>query len=160
MSRLAILTALLVAFWFLLSGQTKGFLVSAGLVSVAICVWLAWRMRTADEEGLPIRLTLSAVTYWPWLAKEIYKSAISVTRIVLDPKLPISPTMVRVKASQSTAAGITTYANSITLTPGTTSVEVSAGDHEILVHALTGSTAADLEEGTMDRRVKAFEGSR
>ncbi len=158
MSRLIILTGLLLAFWFLLSGQTKGFLVSVGFISTAICVWFAWRTKSADEEGLPLRLTLGAITYWPWLLAEIFKSAIAVTRIILDPKLPISPTMVRVKAGQRTAAGLTTYANSITLTPGTTSVDVSARDDEILVHALTGEGAADVVEGAMDRRVVAFEG--
>ena len=57
------------------------------------------------------------------------------SRIILDPKLPISPTLVRFKPSQKTDVGLVIHANSITLTPGTITVE--AGPHEFLVHALT-----------------------
>ena len=60
------------------------------------------------------------------------------------------------RASQKTAVGLVTYANSITLTPGTVSVEVE-GD-EITVHAITRDGAMDLAEGSMDRVVSRFEG--
>ena len=70
--------------------------------------------------------------------------------------LPISPTLVRVKTSQKTALGVNIYANSITLTPGTISVEATR--KEILVHAVTREGAEALAEGRMDRRVTAFEG--
>jgi multicomponent Na+:H+ antiporter subunit E len=53
--------------------------------------------------------------------------------------------------------GVATYANSITLTPGTISVDVREG--EILVHALTKEGAAGLLSGEMDRRVTRFEGA-
>jgi len=85
------------------------------------------------------------------------KSAWDVTRIILNPRLPVSPTLVRVKTSQKTTVGVVTYANSITLTPGTISVDVGRG--EILVHALTREGAAGLQSGEMDRRVTRFEGS-
>lgn len=159
MARLAISSALLFGFWLLLSGEFKPWLLIVGLLSTAITAWLAWRMRVVDDEGLPIGLTIGAITYWPWLVVEIFKSALGVTRLILDPRLPISPTMVRIRGSQRTAAGLTTYANSITLTPGTTSVEVN-GEGEILVHAVTGENARDLEEGSFDRRVTAFEAGR
>jgi multicomponent Na+:H+ antiporter subunit E len=94
--------------------------------------------------------------YWPWLAKEIVKSAWGVSRIIVDPRLPISPRLVRAKTSQKTAVGVVTYANSITLTPGTISIDVRAG--EILVHALTRASADGLLEGEMDRRVTRVEG--
>jgi multicomponent Na+:H+ antiporter subunit E len=160
MPRLATLAVLLFAFWLLLSGEFKTWLLIVGLISTGICVWLAARMKVADEEGLPIRLTLGAITYWPWLVAEIVKSAFAVTRIILDPRLPIAPTMVRIKGSQKSTVGLTTYANSITLTPGTISVEVSGRSREILVHALTADHARELEEGTMNRRVVKFEGGR
>jgi len=115
-------------------------------------------MDIADEEGHSIHLLPGAVTYWPWLAKEIAKSAWDVTKIILNPKLPISPTLIRVRASQRSAAGLATYANSITLTPGTITARVSG--QEFLIHAVTRSGAEDLAEGTMDRRVKKFEGSK
>jgi multicomponent Na+:H+ antiporter subunit E len=127
-----------------------------GLVSVLGTVALADRMKIVDREGHPINLLAAAMTYWPWLAKEIAKSAIDVTKIILNPKLPISPTLIRVHASQREATGLATYANSITLTPGTITARVSG--HEFLIHAITRDGAKDLAEGTMDRRVKKFEG--
>ena len=140
----------LFGFWLLLSGFFEPFLMTAGAVSALCIVALAHRMDVIDHEGHPIHLGRSALTYWPWLFVEIAKSAWDVTRIILNPRLPVSPTLVRVKTSQKTTVGVVTYANSITLTPGTISVDVGRG--EILVHALTREGAASLEEGEMDRR--------
>ena len=76
--------------------------------------------------------------------------------MILSPALPISPTMVTVRGTQKTAVGLVTYANSITLTPGTISVDVV--DNDITVHALVEAGAEDLKGGGMDRRVTRFEG--
>lgn len=145
----------LFCFWLVLSGHYTVITVPAGIVSVIGVVALSRRMGIADEEGHPIHLLPRALTYWPWLIREIAKSTWDVTRIILHPKLPISPTLLRVRASQRSAAGITAYANSITLTPGTITARVSG--NEFLVHAVTRSGAEDLAVGVMDRRVKKFE---
>lgn len=145
----------LYVFWLVLSGHYTILTVTAGLLSVVATVALADRMKIVDAEGHPIHLLPRAATYWPWLAVEIVKAAIDVTRIILNPRLPVSPTLVRVKASQRTGAGLATYANSITLTPGTITARVSG--NEFLVHAVTRAGAKDLAEGRMDRRVKEFE---
>ena len=79
-----------------------------------------------------------------------------VGRRALGPGLDISPTLLRVSASQKTDLGRVIYANSITLTPGTVSVDVEGGT--ILVHALSRDGAAALEEGEMDRRVTRMMG--
>jgi multicomponent Na+:H+ antiporter subunit E len=157
--RLVSLVLLLYGFWLLLSGIFYAWLLVVGALSALLIAHYARRMEIADEEGLPLQLTPAALTYWPWLVREIVKSAVQVTRIVLDPRLPIAPTMIRVKSGPQTPVGITTYANSITLTPGTISVEVSGRNREILVHALTDDFARDLESGVMDRRVRRFEGA-
>ena len=147
----------LFVFWLLLSGYFTAFLVTMGALSAVAIALLGRRMDVIDREGHPIHLTWRVLGYWPWLMKEIAKSAWGVSRIILDPRLPISPTLVHVKTSQKTAVGVVTYANSITLTPGTISVDVKRG--EILVHALTRDGAAGLIEGEMDRRVTRFEGA-
>lgn len=146
----------LFVFWLLLSGYFEVLLLSMGAASAIAVVWLAHRMDVIDHEGHPIHLGWRALIYWPWLLKEIVKSALEVSKIILTPRLPISPTFVRVKATQRTPVGLAIYANSITLTPGTVSVEVAEG--EFLVHALTSEGAASLMEGDMDRRVSRFEG--
>ncbi len=150
------LSILLMLFWLALSGHFTPFLIGAGLLSVALAVIAARRMGVLDSEGHPVQLFAGTPTYYPWLVREIFKSAWAVSRIILSPRLPISPTMTRVKASQRTAAGIATYANSITLTPGTITTSVR-GD-ELTVHALVREGAIDLERGEMDARVKTFEG--
>ncbi len=114
-------------------------------------------MRAADAEGHPVEVFRGAVTYFPWLIREIAKSAWGVTKVILHPSLPISPTMTVVQASQKTTVGVVTYANSITLTPGTITVGVTGND--LTVHALVRDGALDLEGGGMDQRVSQFEGT-
>ncbi len=80
------------------------------------------------RKGSRIELLWGAVTYFPWLMREIAKSAWAVTKIILHPSLPISPTMTVVRASQKTSVGVATYANSITLTPGTITVGVNGNE--------------------------------
>jgi multicomponent Na+:H+ antiporter subunit E len=156
--RLVSLGVVLFCFWLLLSGHYTGLLIAAGVASSAAVAALAWRMRIADAEGHPIHLIGRAVFYWPWLAVEIVKSALRVARLIVDPRLTISPTLVRVRASQKSALGVSIYANSITLTPGTISVDVSG--HDIIVHAIERAGADSLQEGEMDRRVTVFEGAK
>ena len=80
------------------------------------------------------------------------------TRVILDPRLPISPTLVRFKPSQRSDLGLVIHANSITLTPGTLTIEASAG--EFLVHGLTREGAEGCIDSEMDRRATAFEQGR
>ena len=77
-------------------------------------------------------------------------------RVILSPGLPVRPQLIRVQATQNTDVGRAIFANSITLTPGTVSLDVRDGT--ILVHALDDSTAAGLSDGEMDRRVTVLEG--
>jgi multicomponent Na+:H+ antiporter subunit E len=151
------LAGFLFAFWLALSGHFTPMLVAAGAASAVVCVLAAIRMRAADAEGHPIELLRGAVTYYPWLSREIVKSGWAVTKLILHPRLPISPTMTVVRASQRTPVGVATYGNSITLTPGTITVGVSG--NVLTVHALTRDGALDLEAGGMDRRVSRFEGT-
>ncbi len=145
----------LFTFWLLLSGQTSPFLIAAGIGSTLAVLAICERMGILDREGQPIHLGLRAVAYWGWLTWEIAKSAWDVTKLILGPIGGISPTLVRVRASQATEVGRVIYANSITLTPGTISLELD--DDTIVVHALTRDGAASLEGGDMDRRVTRLE---
>ena len=146
----------LLAFWLALSGHYTAFLIAVGLLAVALTMLLAGRMATIDSEGQPFELVPGALTYWPWLLWQIVRSALGVARIILHPRLPISPTMTVVDASQRTVAGLVTYANSITLTPGTITTEIRG--NELTVHALVREGALDVEGGVMDRRVRRMEG--
>ena len=142
--------------WLLLSGHFEPLILALGLASCVVVVAITRRMDLIDHEGHPIHLTRRAVGYWLWLSWEVVKANIDVAKRVLAPKLNISPTMVRLTASQKSDLGLVIYANSITLTPGTVSVDVEPG--EILVHALSRDAAEDLKGGEMDRRVEQVEG--
>jgi multicomponent Na+:H+ antiporter subunit E len=149
------LTATLFAFWLLLSGIYTPFLVLSGLVASVSVALLARRMELVDRESHPVQLALAGLAYWPWLFKEIAKAGWQVTRIILDPRLPISPTLVRFRPSQKSTVALATHANSITLTPGTITVEARAD--EFLVHALTREGAAGVVDSEMDRRVSRLD---
>jgi len=144
------------ALWILLSGYFEPLLLSLGLASVFLVVFIAIRMDVVDREGHPIHLSWRAASYLPWLALEIVKSSIHVARAVLTPRMPIKPTVFRVKASQVTELGHVLYANSITLTPGTITLALQDGHMDI--HALTKEAKEGLLSGEMDRRVSQVEG--
>jgi len=145
----------LFGFWVLLSGYFTPFLLSAGVGSALAVVWFAARMDAVNGDGYRLHRVHRILMYWPWLFKEIAKSAWDVTRIILDPRLPISPTLVRFKPGQRTEVCLVLHANSITLTPGTITVEADA--NEFLVHGLTRSGAQGTVDSEMDRRVSACE---
>jgi len=144
--------------WLLWSGHFTNLLISFGVVSCVMVVLLSRRMRITDDESVPLQLGLRPLWYLPWLIKQVVLANIAVARIVLDRQLPIRPSMIRVKTSQKDDLAQVVYANSITLTPGTVSVDVQAD--EISVHALTDEAADESQTGEMDRRVTRMEGAR
>ena len=147
---------ILLAFWLLLSGMFVPFLLAAGVGSAIAVSWLAGRMDDVAHQPQAPSLRWSAFfTYWPWLIKEIIVAAWDVAKRILHPRLPISPTLVEFVPTQTTEMGLTIHANSITLTPGTISVEVEPG--RFLVHALTSEGGAGLAGSEMDRRCTALE---
>jgi len=146
----------LVLCWLLLSGYFQILLLGLGAVSVLFCVWIAVRMDLIDHEGVPLHITWASLRYLPWLLWEIVKANIDVAKLVIAPSLPISPSLFNAPVSQKTDLGQAIYANSITLTPGTVSVDLEPG--VILVHALHVGSADGVLEGEMDKRVSKLEG--
>ena len=147
----------LFALWLLLSGYLEMWLLALGLGSTALMVIIANRMDVIDHEGHPVHMTWRLTMYLPWLAWELVKSNIDIARVILHPKLPIQPMVIKIKGSQVTELGYVTYANSITLTPGTVTLALENGEMEI--HALTTASAEGLLTGEMDARVLIVEGA-
>ena len=145
------LGAILVVFWLLLSGHYTLMLISFGFGSSAVVVYLALRMDVVDDESVPLQLGGRFWLYLPWLMKEIFVANVAVAKIILDPKLPISPITGLFHGTQETDIGRFIYANSITLTPGTITTGIDGQDFEI--HALTYADVDGREEDEMDRRV-------
>ena len=146
---------ILFATWLLMSGVYIPFILLLGVFSCAVVVLIAMRMDVIDHEAVPLHITFRSLLYWPWLLWEIVKANIDVTRRVLG-FAPISPTMIRLRATQKTDLGLVIFANSITLTPGTISIDVEENG-DILVHAISREGAEGFTDGEMDRRVTELE---
>ena len=142
--------------WMLLSGHTEPLLLWLGLASVTVTVLIANRMDVIDREGHPIHLSLKGLVYWPWLLWEIAKANVDVARVILRRDMPIEPAVLNIEGSQKRELGHVIYGNSITLTPGTVTVDLEGG--KLQVHALTRLAADGLLSGEMDRRVALLEG--
>lgn len=147
----ASMTVTLFALWLLLSGHYDPMLLGLGFASTAFAVFLALRMEVIDHESYPFHLTGRLIRFWLFLSKEIVFANVDVVKRILGPKRNIKPQLVRIRPPQRTELGLVIYANSITLTPGTVSMEVTP--ESITVHALSPDAAADLEAGRMARRV-------
>lgn len=156
LSQVAVLMAFLIAAWLLWSGIYKPLLLGLGLVSCALTVYIKVRMDYFHTNVFAFRFGRRLIGYWMWLFKEIVKSSIEVARVVIDPRLPVSPQVVKIRATCTEPVVETILANSITLTPGTLSLDVHEGI--ITVHTLTKAGADELLKGEMDRRVAALVG--
>lgn len=140
MVRFALVLAIILAgYWFTLSGYLKPILLFWGCASILFTIGLCWRMRILDDETVPYLQSPKAFSYFFWLFREIVDANITVVKAVMSPELRISPSLLSVPSPQKTDIGKTMFANSITLTPGTVSVEME--DDTILVHALLSEMA-------------------
>ncbi len=145
----------LIAFWLLMSGHYGLLLLTLGGASILLVLYITHRMDQIDNDTFPFNFKPGIFKYWAWLGKEIFKANLDVAKVVLSPKMALSPSLIRIKASQKTDLGVVIFANSITLTPGTVSIDLEG--NEIIVHALTRNLAEDLQKGIMDKRVTALE---
>ncbi len=152
--RLLLVTLLLIAAWLLWSGLYKPLLLALGAFSCVLTVIIARRMGYFDPDVFVFRYNLKLFGFWAWLAREIIKSSLEVSRIVLSPTLRIDPKVIEVDASDLVPVDQALLGNSITLTPGTLTLDVHEG--RLLVHALTSSGAASMLDGEMKRRVAAL----
>ena len=150
------LALVLAGVWVLLSGIISPLLLGLGLASTLAVVWLKVRADRRDREPVPFALRVERLPgYLLWLAWEIVKSNVDVARRILSPSLPIAPAVRWLPASQRTELGRVIYADSITLTPGTLSIDLEDGSVE--VHALNESSLDALSQGEMDARVCRLE---
>lgn len=151
------LASALAALWLLLSGYwTNPTLLGFGIASVIITTILSQRAGVLDGEGVPTRLFPGVIRYMLWLTLEIGKANVAVAREILRPTLRLSPRMIRVPAYQASDLGKTVFGNSVTLTPGTVTVDVAKGD--LVIHALSDDFADLAGMAAMGEKVCAFDG--
>ncbi len=154
--RLLLLALLLVAAWLLWSGLYKPLLLILGAVSCVLTLWVVKRMGSFDADVFAFRYNIRLMGFWGWLGAEIVRSSIAVARHVLSPTLKVEPRIVRLDISHLEPVDQALLGNSITLTPGTLSLDVDQG--ELLVHALDVDGAQGLIDGEMQKRVEGLRG--
>ena len=126
------------------------------MVVAALCLPIM-RVKKGERSYFVVSVNpLKLFAYFLWLVKEIFFSAIDVCRAILSNK-HISPQLVRFRCSFENPSATVMLVNSIILTPGTVTVDVS-DDDEFLVHALTDGAAEGLLEGEMMRRIARLYG--
>ena len=151
-----ILFFILFSLWLLMSGHYNVLIISLGIISCAFCVYVAKRGKLIDDEGLPIFFLPRLLNYLIWLFKEILKSNLSTAKVIINGK--VEPETFTVKTSQVTDVAKVTYANSITLTPGTVTTKIQKGVFE--VHALNSDFGNDVRTNEMDKKVTWLEGKK
>lgn len=145
-----ILAAALTSTWLIWSGMFKPLLLVLGAVSVVLTIIMAVRMRLLRKSVFALALLPRMFGFWTSLLIDIIKSNIAVAKIVLSPRLPIAPTLLRLKTPTPGAIGQATLANSITLSPGTITIDSHRG--ELLVHCVDQQSADELRVGNHGER--------
>jgi multicomponent Na+:H+ antiporter subunit E len=144
---------ILLGFWLLLSGYFDPFHITLGIVSSAAVAWISSQYLFAGGvHGLPGKIARS-VRYIVWLISAIIMANLDVVYRVLHPSLPIDPGTVEFTTGIRSDYARTLLANSITLTPGTITLDVRGGTY--VVHALTRQPAHEtfVRDREMQKRV-------
>ncbi|QFU77837.1 sodium:proton antiporter [Halioglobus maricola] len=141
--------AILFTCWLLWSGLYKPLLIGLGVFSSLLSLWLAQRMGFF-RHAMPVRSLVRLPALWWWVLGEVIQSSIEVARVVLSPSLPIEPELVELTTQEKTDSGKVILGNSITLSPGTVTIDVD--EDRLLVHCLTSASAAGLKSGEAERR--------
>lgn len=154
MRRLAFLVVLLVI-WLLLTWTLDSQEVIVGII---LCVALATLLGSIFTRG-PKRLFQPKrwfyfLLYVPYFITYCVKANLDVAYRVIHPDLPIRPGIIKVTTNLKTDVAKTFLANSITLTPGTLTVDISGQD--LFIHWINIDTD-DAQERT-DTIVRRFEG--
>lgn len=154
-----VLTAIIMfTFWMLLSGEFSFILILSGIISSLIVSYMSHDLLTGKSDlKLGLIRFIRFFKYLPWLFGQIVLANLDLVYRTLHPKLPINPKIIKFKNNLKTEIGMVTLANSITLTPGTITIEVN--ENEFIIHTIAEETAQSLISGEMQGRVKKIEGT-
>ena len=139
------------AFWILLSAHFDAFHVGAGIVCSAIVAYSSHDLLFTGTGNHTLTKIVRFIAYLPWLIYQIVLANIDVAKRALSPRMPIDPRVVTFKTMLKSDVARTALANSITLTPGTVTIDIV--DDVFYVHAIAKEPADDLLKGAMERRI-------
>jgi multicomponent Na+:H+ antiporter subunit E len=156
--RTVALVVLLSVFWLVLSGRfTAPFFIFMALSVTTVVLMNPERPFGARAPGIPrggvnwVRGGAALVRYFVWLLVSILKANFDVARRILSPSMPVRPRFMRFKSDLQSEVGQVMIANTITLTPGTVTLDVQDGT--FWVHALHPETAGDVVSAKVQNMV-------
>jgi len=153
--RTPVLFVLLLAFWLLLSWRLDPLFLVMGVGSAALVAWLSRPLLGAvlGDAGRAARHVRPGylLLYAVWLLGRMPAAGLHILRVVLDPRVPPRPGIVRFRTNLASPAARTMLATSITMVPGTMTLDVD-GD-EFTIHAFTPTAVADLANAATQRRI-------
>ena len=147
---------LLLAFWIVNSEYYTALLLFLGLLSIILVLVITHHMDLVDHESLPLHLIFRMVPFSFWLIKEIVLGSSYVLKRIFLGSKALSPTVITLKIDFRDEVSKVIFANSISLVPGTLSLQLD--QESVQVHALTQELAEALLSGELARRIKRLEG--
>ena len=139
----------LAALWLFVRGVSTSDVVGEAVIGLGVGLTLAYGLRAFYTEQVAVRARLAAlpyaVRYVAVFLRELVTANVEVAYRVLSPRMPIDPDVVAVPLRVESDAAVTIIANSITLTPGTLTMDHDATTNTLYVHALVGDTRAVVE---------------
>ena len=143
---------LLLGFWILLSGRFDLFHLTLGVLSCLLISYMSYDLLFANVRIGDIRLMVKRFfTAGPWFLSQIFTANLHVAYLALSPKMPIDPAIIRFNTKLESDISWVALANSITLTPGTITIDIRDG--EFFVHAIDKKVALDLDTGEMEDKI-------
>jgi multicomponent Na+:H+ antiporter subunit E len=140
--------------WLLLSESFELFHVGLGLVAAFGVAWFNTD-RSTSRSAIP---RLRIVWYFLWLVGRILQSGFHLSVLILHPALPIDPKLIRYPTKLREDTGLVLLGNSITLTPGTITVEINSQD--LLVHAMDEKSARDVTSLRLEQQIAGLFGEK
>jgi len=148
------LTSLTVVFgfWLVITGSLRPLDLALGAVVALGVSWWTERMLWQDQaEPLTAKAWLRVPGYLLYLIREIIVAALYVAERAFDPRLSIAPVMHTHRVHFDSDTARVAFANSITLTPGTLTVDVE--DDTFTIHCLHESFSDSISSGDLEKRV-------
>jgi multicomponent Na+:H+ antiporter subunit E len=154
LKKLMFKTMIFYVLWLLLSQSYNAFYMTLGLIVSFVVALL-------NTEPGPSRIDnvrwLRMLVYMPWLLWRVFQSGLHLSYLILHPRLPIDPKLIHHRTALKDEAAVVPFGNSITLTPGTITVEASGS--ELVIHAMDDDSAGDVTSLLMERKIgEAFRG--
>lgn len=145
-------SAAIFAFWLVVSASlSPGDMLLGTVLSLALGAWAASFLWSGEIPRITAGQWLALLRYLPVFGGVVFMSALHVLRIVIDPRLPISPRLVICRSRLTRPLSRVAFANAVTLTPGTLTVDVEDG--VLLVHCLDEACARRLQSGALEERI-------